>query len=128
MQVQKGSLNFKINRVRLKVKLNFEGLILHMWFYRFVHTCLHLCVLYYPHFGKGVHVALHFMLHVFTCTFRPSVPDTLRISHSSSLLTGTSHWLPLIGLHFLPATLPSLLPHSTNTVLWPPGAQVLAHK
>ena len=72
-------------------------------------TYLHLCVLYYPHFGKGMHVALHFMLHVFTCTFRPSVPDTLRISHSSSLPPPSS-LTPLTGCPSLACT--SYLPLS----------------
>ena len=91
-------------------------------------ACTYLCILYYLPVSKGVHVALHShapsdqVFHYFL---------TLYLSFlipPSSLLTDTSHWLLLIGLHFLPATLPSLLPHSTNTVLWPPGAQVWAHK
>jgi len=130
VQVQKGSLNFTIDRVPLK-----SNSALRDWFSicdsadlyisTFVRTIL-------PSFWQGYACCSAFhatciYMHLQTKCFW-LVTYLSFLLPPSSLLTDTSHWLPLIGLHFLPATLPSLLPHSTNTVLWPPGAQVWAHK
>ena len=75
-----------------------------------VHVCIsqvptymymYLCILYYLPVSKGVHVALHLhapsdqVLHYFLALYLSFLIPP------SSLLTDTSHWLPLIGLHFL---------------------------
>ena len=110
MQVQKGSLNFKINRVRLKVKLNFEGLILHMWFCRFVH--IYICAYYITLILARVCM----LLCISCCMYSHAPSDQVFLTRYVSLIPHPSllppHWhLSLAAPHW-PALLTCHSPFS----------------